>query len=45
MQVIKGGALYSALIFGVGFVLGAIRTLWIIPRLGTRVAEWMERPS
>jgi hypothetical protein len=44
MQVVKAGALYFALVFAVGFVLGASRTLWVVPRLGTRMAELMEMP-
>ena len=44
MQVVKAGALYFALVFAVGFVLGAIRTLWVVPRVGTRTAELMEMP-
>ena len=44
MQVVKAGVLYFALVFGVGFVLGAIRTLWVVPRVGTRIAELMETP-
>jgi hypothetical protein len=44
MQILKAGLLYFALVFGAGFVLGTIRTLWIVPRLGTRVAELMETP-
>ena len=44
MQILKAGALYFSLVFGVGFVLGAVRTLWIVPRLGTRKAELMEMP-
>jgi type IV secretory pathway TrbD component len=44
MQTLKAGALYFVLVFGTGFVLGAIRTLWIVPRLGTRMAELMEAP-
>jgi hypothetical protein len=44
MQILKAGALYFALVFGVGFVLGTIRTLWIVPRFGTRTAELMETP-
>lgn len=44
MQVVKAGALYFALVFGVGFVLGAIRTLWVVPRVGARTAELMEMP-
>ncbi len=30
--------------FGVGFVLGTIRTLWFVPRVGARAAELMEMP-
>jgi len=33
MQILKAGVLYFALVFGAGFVLGAIRILWIVPRL------------
>ncbi len=44
MQVVKAGVLYFALVFAVGFVLGTIRTLWIVPRFGTRMAELMEMP-
>jgi hypothetical protein len=44
MQVVKAGVLYFALVFAVGFVLGAIRTVWVVPRVGTRTAELMEMP-
>jgi hypothetical protein len=44
IQVVKAGALYFALVFAVGFVLGAIRTLWVVPRVGARAAELMEMP-
>ena len=44
MQTLKAGALYFALVFASGFVLGTIRTLWIVPRVGTRTAELMETP-
>jgi ABC-type uncharacterized transport system permease subunit len=44
MQVVKAGALYFALVFAVGFVLGAIRTLWVVPRVAARTAELMEMP-
>jgi hypothetical protein len=44
VPILKAGVLYFALVFGAGFVLGTIRTLWIVPRLGTRMAELMETP-
>jgi len=44
MQVVKAGVLYFALVFGAGFVLGTIRTLWVVPRVGTRTAELMAMP-
>jgi hypothetical protein len=44
MQIAKAGVVYFALVFGAGFVLGVIRTLWIAPHVGTRVAELMEMP-
>ena len=44
MQILKAGVLYFALVFGAGFVLGPIRILWLVPRLGTRMAELMETP-
>ena len=42
MQTVKAGVLYFALVFGTGFVLGTVRTLWVVPRVGTRMAELME---
>ena len=44
LAVLKSGALYFALVFGAGFVLGPIRILWAVPRFGARVAELMEMP-
>ncbi len=44
MQTIEAGVLYFALVFGTGFVLGTIRTLWVVPRVGARKAELMEAP-
>jgi hypothetical protein len=43
-ETFKAGVLYFALVFAAGFVLGAIRTLWVVPRLGVRVAELIECP-
>jgi hypothetical protein len=44
VQILKAGLLYFASVFGMGFVLGAIRTVWIVPRMGTRLAELLEMP-
>ena len=44
MRILKAGMLYFALVFVAGFVLGTIRTLWIVPRVGVRAAELMETP-
>jgi hypothetical protein len=44
MQMLKAGVLYFAIVFALGFVLGIVRTLWVVPRAGTRMAELMETP-
>jgi hypothetical protein len=44
MRILKAAALYFTLVFGAGFVLGPLRILWLVPRVGTRVAELMEAP-
>lgn len=44
MLILEAGMLYFGVVFGVGFVLGAIRTLWIVPRIGNRKAELGELP-
>lgn len=44
MQVIEAALIYFALVFGLGFVLGAIRVAFIVPRLGVRTAELLEMP-
>ena len=43
-DTLKAGVLYFALVFAAGFLLGTVRTLWIVPRLGVRTAELMEQP-
>lgn len=44
MRTLKAGTLYFALVFAVGFALGTVRVLWIVPRVGVRTAELMETP-
>jgi hypothetical protein len=43
-RAFRAGLVYFALVFAAGFVLGAIRQLWIVPRVGTRAAELLEIP-
>ena len=43
-ETLKAGVLYFVLVFAAGFVLGTIRTLWAVPRLGVRTAELIEAP-
>jgi hypothetical protein len=38
------GIVYFLLVFGVGFILGTIRVLWVVPHLGVRTAELIEAP-
>jgi hypothetical protein len=44
IQPIKAGFWYFTLVFGAGFVLGAFRVTWLVPRLGERMAELSEMP-
>jgi hypothetical protein len=44
MHVLKAGAVYFAVVLGAGFVLGPIRILFLVPRVGERIAELIETP-
>jgi MFS family permease len=44
MPVLRCGALYFALVFAAGFVLGPVRLFWLVPRVGERMAELIEMP-
>lgn len=44
MQSVKAGITYFALVFGAGFVMGAVRVPFLVPRLGVRWAELLEMP-
>ncbi|MGA9023350.1 MAG: hypothetical protein WB408_16545, partial [Terracidiphilus sp.] len=43
-ETLKAGVLYFAFVFATGFMLGTVRTLWMVPRLGVRTAELTEAP-
>ena len=42
--VLKASVLYFAMVFGGGFLLGAVRVPFLVPRLGVRAAELIEMP-
>jgi hypothetical protein len=42
--ILRAALSYFAIVFGIGFFLGTIRVLWIVPRLGLRNAELLEQP-
>ena len=41
IRVVGRALLYFALVFGVGFLRGPVRVLWLAPRVGERGAELM----
>jgi hypothetical protein len=43
-RTILAGITYFAVVFSIGFILGTIRILLIVPRLGERAAELIENP-
>ena len=44
MKILKAGATYFGIVFGIGFILGFVRVLWIVPQFGVRTAELAEMP-
>ncbi len=44
MSLMKCSAVYFAIVFGVGFLLGPIRILVLAPKVGERTAELLEMP-
>ncbi len=43
-RILLAGLIYFAVVFGVGFLLGTLRILVIIPLVGARTAELIESP-
>lgn len=44
MRIVKLGVAYFGIVFSIGFLLGVVRVLWLVPRLGERYAELIETP-
>lgn len=44
MNIAKAGSAYFALIFSLGFILGTVRVLAVIPRIGEFAATLLELP-
>jgi len=44
MPALQAGALYFALVFGAGWILGPLRELWVVPRLGRTASVLLEAP-
>ena len=44
MRTLQAGAIYFLLVFAVGWVLGPIRELWLVPHLGRTMGSLLEAP-
>jgi hypothetical protein len=44
MKVLQAAIVYFGLVFTSGFVLGTVRTLALVPKLGARTSELVELP-
>jgi len=44
MRVVAAGVVYFLIVFGAGSALAPIRVLWLVPRVGVRIAELLEMP-
>ena len=44
MRILAAAVLYFAIVFGVGFILGPVRVLWLEPWLGATAAVLCEVP-
>lgn len=44
MRIIGAAVAYWAVVFALGFVLGTVRVLWVIPRVGLVPATLLELP-
>ncbi|MEO7326721.1 MAG: hypothetical protein ABIW82_18015 [Dokdonella sp.] len=42
--ILRACLAYFGIVFGAGFLLGAVRVPFLVPRLGERIAELMEMP-
>jgi hypothetical protein len=44
MNILNAAASYFGIVFGAGFLFGAVRVPLLVPRLGVRTAELLEMP-